>query len=128
MTTELFTLVALAILCLVLPGIYGSLRTRQVGLTPLLGNREGVPPPTGAAGRGFRAHQNLIENLVPYAIAVLTAHALGISNGVTAGAAIVFLIARLIHAASYIAGITIVRTLAYAVGLLATIAIMTQLF
>ncbi|HEX2529743.1 MAG TPA: MAPEG family protein [Geminicoccus sp.] len=128
MTTELFTLVALAILALVMPAFYGSLRVKQVGSGPLLGNREGLPPPTGAAGRGLRAHQNLIENLVPYAIVILTAHVIGANNGVTAGAAIVFLIARLVHAGSYFAGITIIRTVAYAVGLIAIIAIMTQLF
>lgn len=128
MSTELLTLVILAIVCLLLPAIYGSLRAQQVGLPPLIGNREGVPPPTGAAGRGLRAHQNLIENLVPYAITILTAHVLGVSNSTTAAAAVVFLIARLVHAGSYLAGISVVRTIAYAVGVLANIVILVQLF
>ena len=128
MSTELFTLVALAALCLIMPGLYGPLRIRQVGGDALLGNREAVPAPTGAAGRGLRAHQNLIENLVPYAIVVLVAHVTGAENGITAGAAIVFLVARIVHAGSYLAGITMVRTAAYAAGVAATIVIMTQLF
>lgn len=126
MTTELTTLLLATLLCLLLPAVYGPLTAAQVGSAALIGNREGMAEPSGAAGRGRRAHRNLLENLLPYAVVVLTAHALGVSNGVTVGAAIVFLAARLVHAASYIAGITTIRTLAYAAGLVATLTIMVQ--
>lgn len=128
MTTELFTLVMLAIVCLAMPAFYGTLRAQQVDATLLLGNREAVPPPTGAAGRGLRAHQNLVENLVPYAITILAAQAIGVHDGVTEAAAIAFLISRLVHAGTYMAGITIVRTIAYAVGVAANIVILVKLF
>jgi uncharacterized MAPEG superfamily protein len=128
MTIELLTLVALALLCLLLPAVYGPARSRQVGMAGLLGNRDDLPPPEGLAGRGLRAHQNLIENLVPYAAVVLTAQALDISNGMTRVGAVVFLVARLVHAASYLAGVTILRTLAYGVGVVATLLILIQLF
>jgi uncharacterized MAPEG superfamily protein len=127
-SVELFTLVFLAGLSLVLPAIYGPARARQVGSAALMGNRDKLPEPQGAAGRGLRAHQNLIENLVPYGIVVLSAHALGISNGITVAAALVFLIARIVHAASYIGGVTVIRSMAYGIGVLATIVIMVQLF
>lgn len=128
MNIELFTLVALALLCLLLPVVYGPARSRQVGMAGLLGNRGDLPPPEGLAGRGLRAHQNLIENLVPYAAIVLTAQALGVSNDMTQVSAGIFLVARLVHAASYLAGIIYLRTLAYGVGAVATVLILIQLF
>jgi len=128
MTTELLTLLCAAALCLALPLIYGPLYSRQVSLMALAGNREGVPPATGAAGRGLRAHSNLIENLVPYAAVVLTAHALGVHNQITAIAAISFLAARVVHAGCYLLGITGLRSLAYYVGLFATLTIAAQIF
>ena len=128
MTAELFTLLALAVLCLLLPPIYNGARSRQVGLQGLLGNREGLPEPTGLAGRGLRAHQNLLENLLPYAIVVLSAHVLGVSNRMTVVCAWLFLAARLVHAASYLAGLTVVRTLSYGVGAVAIVLFLLQLF
>jgi len=51
-----------------IPPLTASVKaSEQVGLPGVSGNREDVPEPTGAAGRGLRAHQNLIENLVPFA-------------------------------------------------------------
>jgi uncharacterized MAPEG superfamily protein len=126
MTTELLTLLLATLLCLLLPAVYGTMLGSQIGLGGLMGNREGLGEPSGAAGRGYRAHRNLLENLAPYAVVVLTAHVLGVSNGVTVTASVVFLIARLVHAASYLAGIPVVRTLSYAAGLVATLTIMFQ--
>lgn len=127
MTTELLTLLATAVLCLALPLVYGPLYSRQVSLMALAGNREGLPPATGAAGRGQRAHANLIENLVPYAAVVLTAHVLGVHNALTAAAAIAYLAARVVHAVCYVVGIVGLRTLAYYVGLAATLVIASQI-
>ena len=39
----------------------------QVGLPTLAGNRDGMPPLTGFAGRGRRAHLNMLENLPLFA-------------------------------------------------------------
>ena len=127
MNTELYILAACAILCLALPLIYLGLYARQVGMPVVSGNREGAPEPTGAAGRGLRAHRNLIENLVPFAIAVLVAHAMGVSNGLTVIGAWVFLAARVLHALVYLAGISGIRTLAYLAGLVGTALILSQL-
>ena len=127
MTTELWILTASALLCLALPLLYVPLYARQVGMATIHGNREDAPAATGAAGRGARAHRNLLENLLPFAIAVLAARAAGVSDAVTIAGAWVFLGARVVHAASYLAGIPGIRTLAYVVGVAGTIAIVTQL-
>ena len=127
MTTELWILVAATVLCLALPLVYMPLYARQAGPAAISGNREDAPAATGAAGRGSRAHRNLLENLLPFAIAILAAHAIGISDTLTLAGAWLFLAARVVHALAYIAGITGVRTLAYVAGLAGTILILTQL-
>ena len=127
MTTELWILVAATMLCLALPLVYMPLYARQAGPAAISGNREDAPTATGAAGRGARAHRNLLENLLPFAIAILAAHAIGISDTLTLAGAWLFLAARVVHALAYIAGVTGVRTLAYVAGLAGTILIFTQL-
>lgn len=127
MTSELWALLWSAILCLVLPMLYGPLRARQIGPAALIGNREGIPEPTGAAGRGLRAHRNLVENLLPFAIVVLIARSAGISNGMTVLGAWLFLAARVVHAGCYIAGITGIRTLAWLAGGLGIVLIIIQI-
>ncbi|WP_445682358.1 MAPEG family protein [Radicibacter daui] len=128
MTVELTVLSLLALGCLVLPLVYSPLYSKQVGNAGLMSNRDDIPAPTGAAGRGLRAHRNLIENLVPFAVAVLVAHTLGISNGVTTAGAWLFLAARLVHAITYIAGIKVVRTLSWFAGVIGTLLILSQIF
>lgn len=128
MSTEFICLAASAILCLILPFIYVALYNKQVGFAGVSGNRENTPEPTGAAGRGRRAHHNLIENLVPFSIAVILAHFSGISNNITADGALIFLAARIVHAVSYILGIPVVRTLAYLASVVGTAMIFFELF
>ena len=127
MTTELWILVATAVLCLALPLVYMPLYARQAGPAAISGNREDAPAATGAAGRGARAHRNLLENLVPFAIAILAARAAGVSDTLTLVGAWLFLAARVVHALAYLAGITGVRTLAYFAGVAGTVLIFTQL-
>jgi AcrR family transcriptional regulator len=58
----------------------------------VIDHRGGVPEPTGAAGGGLRAHRNLIENLLPFAIAVTLAHAADLSNTISVvGTALIFI-------------------------------------
>jgi uncharacterized MAPEG superfamily protein len=127
MTTELWILVAAALLCLALPLVYGPLYIHQAGNAIVQGNREGAPEPTGAAGRGLRAHRNLLENLLPFAVAVLVARVAGVSDGLTVAGAWLFLGARVVHAITYVAGITKVRTLAWFAGVVGIVMIFTQL-
>lgn len=127
MNSELLALVDSGVLCLVLPLIYVALYAKQVGMPVISGNREGAPEPTGMAGRGIRAHRNLLENLVPFAIVVLVAREIGVSNAITVTGAWLFLGARIVHALSYLAGIKGIRTLAYLASLVGTAMILSQL-
>src|SRR5258708_8754310 len=45
----------------------------QVGLLPLVGNRENLPAFEGWAGRAQRAHRNMLESLIIFAALVLVA-------------------------------------------------------
>lgn len=127
MTIELFSLVATAALLLVLALISGALYGKQIGNKALGGNRENLPAATGAAGRAQRAHRNLIENALPFAIVVLIAHVMQISTFVTQAAALVFLSARLLHALVYIVGITRIRTPIWFAGVAANFAVAVPL-
>ena len=82
----------------------------QVGLPTLVGNREGLAPCTGWAGRAQRAHHNMLESLVLFAALVLVAVAAGKTNPTTAFAAQLFFWARLTYAVVYVAGIPWLRT------------------
>lgn len=70
-----------------------------------------------------RAHINAVESLVPFAAVVLIANVANIANETTAMWAMVFFYARLAHAVVYWIGIPYLRTLIFAVGLIATLLI-----
>jgi len=123
MNIELYALLATALLLLALAFISSALYGKQVGNPALMGNREQIAAPTGAARRAIRAHLNLIENALPFAMVVLAAQAQHVSTPLTRAAALVFIAARLLHALSYIAGITKIRTLLWLTGVGATFAI-----
>ena len=86
MTPELTYLVWSAVLTFVLVLIAVSGGTLEVGLVKLAGNREDMPELTGWAGRAQRAHRNMLENLILFAILVLVAKAAGVHNGMTLSA------------------------------------------
>lgn len=100
----------------------------QVGLPALAGNREDVPALTGWAGRARRAHLNMLENLVVFAIVVLVAQAAGKANSTTALGAMLFFWARLAYAVLYVAGVPWLRTAAWAVSMAGILLIFSQLF
>ena len=89
----------------------------QVGLTPLAGNREGLPEITGWAGRARRAHYNMLESLVLFAALVLVAQVMGklADKNVLLGAQL-FLGGRIAYAAIYLAGIPWLRTAVWLVS------------
>ena len=82
----------------------------QVGLPALAGNREGLPPATGWAGRAHRAHRNMLENLVLFAALVLIVVLADKTNAMTLLGAQLFFWARLVYAFVYLAGIPWLRT------------------
>ena len=72
----------------------------QVGLPPLIGNRENLPAMVGWAGRAQRAHRIMIESMVVFAILVLVANAIGKANATTALAPSCSFWSRLVYMAS----------------------------
>ena len=101
--------------------------TLQVGLPALAGNREGLPPFTGWAGRANRAHHNMLESLVLFAALVLIAVVSGKTNSTTLLGAQIFVWARLAYAVVYVAGIPWLRTLVWLVSVVGMILIFFQL-
>ncbi|WP_341908867.1 MAPEG family protein [Ferrovibrio terrae] len=116
MTTDLMMLIASAVLTvlLALPYSTGFMLTR--GLYVMAGNREDFPPGSGWIGRAHRAHLNMVENIVPFAVLVLAAAVAGKADAWTALGAQVFFYSRVAHAVVYIAGVPWVRTFAWIGG------------
>ena len=127
MTTELTLLVCAIALAFIQVLVAVAGHTLQVGVPALAGNREGIAPPTGWAGRARRAHLNMIENLLLFAGLVLVAHAAGISTSMTVLGAQIFLWARLAYAIIYVVGIPWLRTAAWVVSVVGLILIFLQI-
>jgi uncharacterized MAPEG superfamily protein len=101
--------------------------TLQVGLPMLAGNREPVPVFGGWVGRAQRAHHNMLESLVLFAILVLLAEELERLNAMTRLGAQLFFWARLAYAFAYMAGIPYLRTGVWLVSMIGLILIFVQL-
>ncbi|MEL6800963.1 MAG: MAPEG family protein [Pseudomonadota bacterium] len=54
--------------------------------------------------RAWRAHLNLVEQFLPFAVIVLIAHLQGVSTGVTVWASVAFFWLRVAHAVGMITG------------------------
>jgi uncharacterized MAPEG superfamily protein len=99
----------------------------QVGLPKLVGNRDDLPVLQGFAGRAQRAHRNMLESLVLFAILVLLAQVTGKANAATALGAQLFFWGRLAYALIYWIGIPWARTAAWTVSIIGLVAIFVQL-
>jgi uncharacterized MAPEG superfamily protein len=97
------------------------------GLNDAVGYPVNPKPQSPWAKRMMAAHDNAVENLVIFAGLVLAAHALGISNGATATACVVYFWARVVHLAAYTFAVPWVRTLAFAVGFFAYMTLAWQI-
>jgi len=127
MKPELNLLVWATVLTLVqaVIAVHGALM--QVGLPMLAGNREGMPEIKGWGGRAARAHRNMLENLVLFAILVLVAVLADKTNGTTLLGAQIFFWARVAYALVYIAGLPWIRTGVWAVSVVGLAMIFLQL-
>ena len=127
MKPELMLLVWAAVLTLVqaVIAVHGALM--QVGLPMLAGNREGMPEIKGWGGRAARAHRNMLENLVLFAVLVLAAVVAGKTNDTTLLGAQIFLYARIAYALVYIAGLPWIRTAVWGVSVIGLAMIFVQL-
>jgi uncharacterized MAPEG superfamily protein len=100
----------------------------QVGLPKLAGNRDGLPPFSGWAGRAQRAHHNMLESLVLFAILVLVAEVTNKDTYMIRLGAQLFFWARLAYAVVYIAGVPWLRTAVWGVSVAGLVLIFVELF
>lgn len=127
MSVELTMLAYSAALLLVLILIQATAGIRSVGLKPLINSRDGLPPPQGFHARALRCVDNHREGLAVFAPLVLVAAFAQVSNGTTVLGAQLFFYSRVAHAVLYLVGAPMIRPLAWAVGLVATIMIFAAL-
>jgi uncharacterized MAPEG superfamily protein len=129
MSGDLFWLVCTALLSLLFPTVYliGRVQTPG-GQAWAFGNRDRPLAVPEWTARAIRAHENLTENLAPFAIFVLAAHAAGKSSDMTALGAEIFFFARLAHFLVYTAGIVYLRTLVFFVATVGEVMILVALF
>ena len=118
MTLELKYLVLVTALTAILWVPYILNRIAVWGLADAVGYPANPKPVARWAERLQAAHNNAVENLVVFAVLVLVADAIGISNETTVLACVAYFWARLVHAVAYTFGIPWVRTLAFAAGFL----------
>jgi uncharacterized MAPEG superfamily protein len=129
MTRELMWLTLTIILTGVLwiPYIVDRIVTR--GLMGAMANpSRNDPAQSPWAQRLYFAHTNAVENLIVFAPLVLILDSQGIDTEATAIACAVYFWARLAHVIVYVAGIPVLRTLAFSVGFAAQVALVLAVF
>jgi uncharacterized MAPEG superfamily protein len=129
MSTELFWLTLTVILTglLWVPYIVDRIVVR--GLMGAMANpSRGDKPQSPWAQRLYFAHTNAVENLVIFATLVLILDAQSHWTRSTAIACAVSFWARLAHVIVYTMGVPVLRTLAFAVGFLAQVALALAVF
>ena len=99
----------------------------QFGLPKLSDNREDLPLAIGWAGRAQRAHYNMLESLVLFAVLVLVTEITNKNNTMTELGAQLFFWARVAYTAIYIAGVQWVRTAVWSVSVIGLLLIFFQL-
>lgn len=130
MTVELTYLVLTALLAasLWIPFIVGVTTQKAVDATDFSRppDLSQLPP---WVHRAHRAHLNLIEQFLPFAVVVLIAHQLGVSNTVTMVAAMAFFWVRVLHAAGMISGMARfpIRPVIFSIGWICILAIGWQI-
>ena len=120
LSTELRYLIYTAILMLMLwiPYIIAELKMTGIGKALSYPDERTLPK---WGQRLKRAHYNLVENVGPFAVAVLAGEWLGIHTPLTAACAMIFFWARLAHPIMQVARIWGTRTATFAVGVGATL-------
>ncbi len=86
------------------------------GIPDTVGYPAQPKPQSGWAERLIKAHRNAVENLVVFAALVLAAHATGVGNSATEGAALLYFWSRVVHALAYTFAVPWLRTLGFLGG------------
>lgn len=121
LSIELRYLIYVSLWLLVLWIPYILAHIGQVGPVKALAYSDGELEMPVWARRLRKAHYNLVENIVPFAVAVGAGEILNIHTATTAACALIFLLARLAHPFAQVLAIWGTRTAAFAVGWVAVI-------
>jgi len=128
MTTELLMLLYSVLLFFAIIMIQALMGISQNGLVAQAGSRDGLADPNVLRQRLQRLSANMQENLVMFAVVVLVANAVGVSNDSTALGATLFFFARVAHAIVYGLGLPWIRPVCWAVAIVGMFMIVAQLF
>ncbi len=124
MPPELLVLALAALLQFGQYVVFSITANLQVGLGYSTSPRDEDRPLTGTAGRLERALQNHFEGLTLFAIAVVVVTLSGNSSGFTAFCAWAYLGARVLYVPAYVLGWVPGRSIIWAVGWFATLAML----
>lgn len=127
MNTELLYLTLVTVLTALLWVPYILDRFLAWGLSDTVGYPAMLKAQAPWAERLMKAHHNAVENLCVFAVLVIVAQLVEVSNAITAGACIVYFWSRVVHAGAYAFKVPWVRTLAFVAGFGAQMAIAWQL-
>lgn len=128
MTIELWMLLGSAAILFVLLMLQQLHLDLTEGAKYALSNRSEMIAKSALSGRIDRAINNLRENLILFTPVVLVLAAIDLSTGATQTGAIIFFIARIVHAATYVLGITVVRSLGWFAGIIGIGIMLSALF
>ena len=117
MSTELYWLVATIAIVSILWIPYILQYILQAGIVKALMDGSGIHPNEAEwAQRAKRAHYNAVENLVVFAPLIIIIHITNTGDNLTAMTAEIFFYSRLVYQLCYLFGVSLLRTLSYAVG------------
>lgn len=109
--------------------VYVLNRISVIGIPATFANPSEEHTPLAAwAQRAKAAHSNAVENFVLFSSLVLGVSVLGLSSNLTASMAVLYFFARLAHFAVYTMGIPVLRTIAFAAGWIAQVALALVIF
>ncbi|NCF61881.1 MAG: MAPEG family protein [Gammaproteobacteria bacterium] len=98
------------------------------GIAWAVGNHDTQPELPGWVNRARRAQANMAENLLPFACLVLIAHVSGNVGFWSALGAQIFLVSRIAFWLLYLAGVKIIRTIVYLIGVVGMGMVAFQIF
>lgn len=116
MTTPFWCLLAATFIPYLLAGTTVYFKNKQFGEVDVKNPREQSTGLTGQGARANAAQANAWEALAVFGAAVLVAHFAGADPGTSATAALIFIVARILHPIFYIMGNPLLRTATFAVG------------
>lgn len=127
MTIELQALFWVAATLAALLVVQGLLVPLNQGFAWGLGPRDDPRTPTRFQERIRRVVANHIEGMVVFATLVLIVHQAELSSAATAAGAVIFAVARVAFAAVYLAGLPVVRSAVWGIGVVGLVMIAVEI-